>query len=71
MKNTKLCKELKEEVRASHGEKGSFVRVTVTLPPAVYQLVSTEAARRKIAKEPDPVVSAIIREALVAYLCAR
>lgn len=51
-----------------HGQKGDFVKVTVTLPPAVYQVLSHEATRRKMAKEPNPRLSAIIREAVVAYL---
>lgn len=48
-----------------HGEKGDFVKVTVTLPPAVYELIAQEAMRRKMAKEPNPLISAIIREAIV------
>ena len=51
-----------------HGEKGDFVKVTVTLPPAVYELIVKEATRRKMAKERDPVLSAIIREAVVEKL---
>ncbi len=51
-----------------HGEKGDFVKVTVTLPPAVYQVLSQEVTRRKLAKEPNPRLSAVIREAVVAYL---
>jgi len=51
-----------------HGEKGDFVKVTVTLPPKVYELIMGEATRRKVAKEPNPQLSAIIREAVVELL---
>ena len=42
--------------------------MTVTLPPEVYGLIAQEAMRRKMAKERDPLISAIVREAIVAYL---
>ena len=51
-----------------HGEKGDFVKVTVTLPPKVYELIMGEATRRKMAKEKNPGISAILREAAVKYL---
>ena len=52
----------------AHGEKGDFVKVTVTLPPAVYQVIMTEVTRRKMVKERDPNMSAIIREAVMSKL---
>ncbi len=58
----------KLEANPAHGDKGDFVKVTVTMPPAVYELIAREAARRKMAKERDPNISAIIREASVQYL---
>jgi len=42
--------------------------VTVTLSPEVYQSAMTEVARRKVAKIGNAQISAIIREALAAYL---
>jgi hypothetical protein len=56
------------EANPPHGQKGDFVKVTVTLPPAVYALLAQEATRRKLTKARDPLISAIIREAVVAYL---
>jgi transcriptional regulator of met regulon len=53
---------------APHGEKGDYVKVTVTLPPEVYELLATEATRRKVHKEANPQLSAVIREAVVAFL---
>ncbi|MEE9147205.1 MAG: hypothetical protein V3U27_07395 [Candidatus Tectomicrobia bacterium] len=44
------------------------MKMTVTLPPVVYELLAQEAIRRKMAKERDPLLSAIIREAVVAHL---
>ena len=58
----------KLEANPSHGEKGDFIKLTITMPPAVYELIAKEAARRKMAKERDPNISAIIREASVQYL---
>ena len=56
------------EANPPHGQKSDFVRTTITLPPAVYELIANEATRRKLSHLPNPVVSAIIREAVVAYL---
>lgn len=55
----------KVEPNPPHGEKGDFIKVTVTLPPAIYELIAQEATRRKMAKEPNPLISAVIREAIV------
>ena len=58
------------EANPPHGRRGEFVKVTVTLPPEVYGLIAQEAMRRKMAKERDPLISAIVREAIVTYLAA-
>jgi hypothetical protein len=50
-----------------HGDKGDHIKITVTLPPEVYALIAQEVTRRKMAKEPNPQLSAIIREAVVAH----
>src|ERR1051326_940359 len=50
------------EANPPHGKKGDFVKITVTLPPAVYTLISDEVVRRKLAKKPDAVMAAVIRE---------
>ena len=67
-KDIKSRKKADFEANPPHGEKGDFVKITVTLPPAVYQLINDEAVRRKIAKERDAVMAAIIREAVVEKL---
>ncbi len=51
-----------------HGEKGDFRKITITLPPEAYELLVNEAARRKIAGEPNHLMSAMMREAIVLYL---
>lgn len=51
-----------------HGEKADHVKITVTLPPEIYKLISDEVTRRKMMKEPNPQLSAVIREAIVAKL---
>jgi hypothetical protein len=51
-----------------HGEKGGFRKVTVTLPPDLYERLIRESARRKIAGEPNQLVSALLREAVTQYL---
>lgn len=66
--NTSIGTTTELQANPPHGEKGDFVKVTITLPPTVYGLIAKEAARRKMAKERDPNISAIIREASVEYL---
>ena len=56
------------DANAPHGERGDFLKVTATLSPEVYKLVSDEVQRRKLAREPNAQMSAILREAVLAYL---
>ena len=56
------------EPNPPHGEKGGFLKVTITLPPELYALLAEEATRRKTRKEKNAQVSAILREAAAAYL---
>jgi len=51
-----------------YGKKGEFRKITVTLPPDVYERLIAESARRKIAGEPNQLLSALLREALYRYL---
>jgi hypothetical protein len=48
--------------------KANFRKVTVTLPPDIYERLIQECARRKIAGEPNQMMSALFREALIDYL---
>lgn len=50
------------------GEKGDFLKVTISLSPEIYELLGSESTRRKTAKEKDSAISAIIREAVVEKL---
>ena len=50
------------------GEKGDFRKVSVTLPPESYEKLVQESARRKIAGEPNQLLSALVREAVIEYL---
>jgi len=59
------------EPHRPHGEKGGFLKVTATLSPEAYKLISDEMQRRKLAREPNAQLSAILREAVVAYLGPR
>jgi hypothetical protein len=43
------------------------VKVTVTLPPELYELIIKETTKRKLSKEPNPQASAVVREALVQF----
>lgn len=56
------------DVNSSKGAKSDFRKVTVTLPPAAYEKLVRESARRKIAGEPDQLLSALVREAITEYL---
>jgi transcriptional regulator of met regulon len=51
-----------------YGEKSAFHKITVTLPQEVYEKLIHESARRKIAGEPNQLLSALLREAVVDYL---
>ena len=51
-----------------YGEKSAFRKLTITVPPKIYEQLVKESARRKIAGEPNQLVSALLREALTKYL---
>jgi len=51
-----------------HGERGAFRKLTVTVPPEIFQRLVEESARRKIAGEANHVLSAVVREALTFFL---
>ena len=51
-----------------YGEKGGFRKITITLPPQIYERLVQESARRKIAREPNQLLSALLREAVTRYL---
>lgn len=57
-----------EDPNPPHGEKGQFRKVTITLPPGVYERLIHESARRKIAGERNQLLSALLREAVTHYL---
>jgi hypothetical protein len=50
------------------GEKGDFRKITVTIPPDAYEQLIHESARRKIAGQPNQLLSSLLREAVVGYL---
>ena len=50
------------EKQVPWGERGDFRKVTVTLPPDVYDALVHESARRKSAGDPNHLLSAIARE---------
>ena len=51
-----------------YGDKGSFRKITVTVPPEIYERLVRESARRKIAGEPNQLLSALLREAVTKYM---
>ena len=51
-----------------YGEKSNFRKISVSLPPDVYERLIRESARRKIAGEPNQLISALLREAVSQYL---
>ena len=51
-----------------YGAKGAFRKITMTLPPEAYERLVQESARRKIAREPNQLLSALLREAVTKYL---
>ena len=59
------------KTHAPHGERSDFLKLTVTLSPEVYGLVADEVKRRKLAREPNAGLSAVMREAVTAFLGKR
>jgi hypothetical protein len=56
------------DANRGYGEKGHFRKISVTLPPEAYERLIQESARRKIAGEPNQLLSALLREAVTDYL---
>ncbi len=52
----------------TYGGKGDFRKITVTVSPETYELLIRESARRKIAGEPNQLISSLLREAIFDYL---
>lgn len=61
-------RQLPVDPNPPYGGKGTFRRVTATLPPEIYERLVQESARRKIAGEPNQLLSAILREAVTRHL---
>jgi hypothetical protein len=59
---------LKWEPNPPYGERGGYRKLTVTLPPDIYERLIQESARRKIEGKPNQLLSALLREALSDYL---
>jgi hypothetical protein len=49
-------------------EKRVFRKMTITVPPEIYERLVRESARPKIAGEPNQLLSALLREAVTKYL---
>jgi len=56
------------DANPGRGHKGDFRKISVTMPPVTYEQLVRESARRKIAGEPNQLLSALIREAVTQYL---
>jgi hypothetical protein len=56
------------DLNPPYGDRGSFRKITLTVPPEIYERLIQESARRKIAGEPNQLLSALLREALYEYL---
>jgi len=50
-----------------YGARGDFRKITITLPRDAYDRLMEESARRRIAGEPNPLLSALLREAASSY----
>ena len=64
----RTVKQTSTDPNPPYGEKGAFRKITVTVPPDVYERLVQESARRKIAGEPNQLLSALLREAVYQYL---
>ena len=61
-------KHLTENPNPPYGQKSSFRKVTLTVPKDFYEELIKESARRKICREPNQLLSSMLREALIDYL---
>jgi transcriptional regulator of met regulon len=52
----------------AHGGKRTFRKMTVSVPQEIYERLVRESVRRKIAGEPNQLISNLLREALTKYL---
>jgi len=50
-----------------YGQKASFRKLTMTIPPGSYEKLVQESVRRRLNHEPNHLLSALIREALDKY----
>ena len=60
--------DFKWDPNPPYGERGGYRKLTVTLPPDIYERLIQESARRKIEGRPNQMLSALLREALSLYL---
>jgi transcriptional regulator of met regulon len=49
-------------------DRSAFRKITVTIPQDLYERLIRESARRRIARAPNQMLSALFREALTKYL---
>jgi hypothetical protein len=56
------------DANPAYGEKRTFRKITVSVPQEIYERLVRESVRRKIAGEPNQLVSNLLREALTKYL---
>jgi hypothetical protein len=68
---SEIRKDVIPKTHAPHGERSDFLKLTVTLSPEVYGLVADEVKRRKLAREPNAGLSAVMREAVTEFLGKR
>ena len=60
-----------EVLHPPHGQKGESIKVTATLAPETYGLIMQDVMGRRMRKEKNANLSAVIREAIAAYLPGR
>jgi hypothetical protein len=60
--------ESSADVNPRRGEKADFRKISVTVPQIAYEQLIRESSRRKIAGEPNQLMSALVREAVFEYL---
>lgn len=59
-----------DQIAVDHSPKAesTFRKVTVTIPQDLYERLIRESARRRIARAPNQMLSALFREALAKYV---
>jgi hypothetical protein len=50
------------------GLRSDFIKVSITLPPNIYGRLAEEGMKRRMKRQPNASMSAMVREAIMCFL---